>query len=63
MYLVLSGFLISLLLVHEATTTGRIRVGNFYAFRARRILTRITDISEFRYRPHSLCLIPRPWGG
>ena len=37
-FFVLSGFLISSLLLHEATTTGRIRLGNFYARRARRIL-------------------------
>lgn len=37
-FFVLSGFLISSLLLHEATTTGRIRLGHFYARRARRIL-------------------------
>ncbi|UUZ61448.1 acyltransferase family protein [Nocardioides sp. B-3] len=37
-FFVLSGFLISSLLLHEATTTGRVRLGHFYARRARRIL-------------------------
>src|SRR6476659_3767882 len=37
-FFVVSGFLISSLLLHEATTTGRVRVGVFYARRARRIL-------------------------
>jgi peptidoglycan/LPS O-acetylase OafA/YrhL len=37
-FFVVSGFVISSLLLHEATTTGRVRVGGFYARRARRIL-------------------------
>jgi peptidoglycan/LPS O-acetylase OafA/YrhL len=37
-FFVVSGFLISSLLLHEATTTGRVRIGSFYARRARRIL-------------------------
>lgn len=37
-FFVLSGFLISSLLLHEATTTGRVSLGHFYARRARRIL-------------------------
>lgn len=37
-FFVVSGFLISSLLLHEATTTGQIRLGHFYARRARRIL-------------------------
>jgi peptidoglycan/LPS O-acetylase OafA/YrhL len=37
-FFLLSGYLISSLLLHEATTTGRVRVGQFYARRARRIL-------------------------
>jgi peptidoglycan/LPS O-acetylase OafA/YrhL len=41
-FFVISGFLISSLLLHEATTTGRIRIGQFYARRARRILPAAT---------------------
>lgn len=37
-FFVVSGYLISSLLLHEATTTGRVRIGMFYARRARRIL-------------------------
>jgi peptidoglycan/LPS O-acetylase OafA/YrhL len=37
-FFVVSGFLISTLLLHEATSTGHVRVGAFYARRARRIL-------------------------
>lgn len=37
-FFVVSGFVISSLLLREATTTGRVRVGAFYARRARRIL-------------------------
>ncbi len=37
-FFVVSGFVISSLLLHEATSTGRVRVGAFYARRARRIL-------------------------
>jgi peptidoglycan/LPS O-acetylase OafA/YrhL len=41
-FFVISGFLISSLLLHEATTTGRVRIGHFYARRARRILPAAT---------------------
>jgi len=37
-FFVVSGYLISTLLLHEATRTGHVRVGAFYARRARRIL-------------------------
>src|SRR4051794_12631088 len=37
-FFVISGFLISSMLLHEATTTCRVRIGHFYARRARRIL-------------------------
>ena len=37
-FFVVSGYLISTLLLHEATSTGHVRVGAFYARRARRIL-------------------------
>src|ERR1700759_3215047 len=37
-FFVVSGYLISSLLLHEATSTGHVRVGAFYARRARRIL-------------------------
>ena len=39
---VVSGFLISSLLLRELTTTGRVRIGHFYARRARRILPAAT---------------------
>ncbi|MBT2484980.1 MULTISPECIES: acyltransferase family protein [unclassified Microbacterium] len=38
MFFVVSGFLITLLLIKEATRNGRIRYGSFYARRARRLL-------------------------
>ncbi len=41
-FLVLSGYLISSLLLHEATTTGTISLAGFYARRARRILPAAT---------------------
>src|SRR4051794_41886626 len=41
-FFVISGFLISSLLLHEATTTGRGRIGHFYAPRARRIFPSAT---------------------
>ena len=37
-FFVISGYLITLLLVREAASTGRVRIGAFYARRARRIL-------------------------
>ena len=37
-FVVISGFLITSLLVREATRSGRISLGGFYARRARRIL-------------------------
>jgi len=37
-FFVVSGFIISALLLREASATGRVRVGDFYARRARRIL-------------------------
>ncbi|MEV6976238.1 acyltransferase family protein [Kitasatospora sp. NPDC093806] len=37
-FLVISGYLITGLLVREATTTGRIRLGEFFSRRARRLL-------------------------
>lgn len=37
-FFVVSGYLITLLLLKEAASTGRIRIGEFYARRARRIL-------------------------
>ncbi|MFK3669791.1 acyltransferase family protein [Leifsonia aquatica] len=37
-FFVVSGFLITLLMIREATSTGRIRIGRFYARRARRLL-------------------------
>jgi peptidoglycan/LPS O-acetylase OafA/YrhL len=43
-FFVISGFLISSLLLHEATTTGRVRIGHFYARRARRILPAATVV-------------------
>jgi peptidoglycan/LPS O-acetylase OafA/YrhL len=41
-FFVISGFLITRLLVREADTTGRVRIGEFYARRARRILPAAT---------------------
>lgn len=38
MFFVVSGFLITLLLLREAARAGRIRIGSFYARRARRLL-------------------------
>ena len=43
-FFVVSGFLISSLLLHEATTTGRVRIGAFYGRRARRILPAATVV-------------------
>lgn len=37
-FFVISGFLITLLLIKEATKTGRIRIGKFYGRRAKRLL-------------------------
>lgn len=37
-FFVVSGFLITLLMIREATGTGRIRIGRFYARRAKRLL-------------------------
>lgn len=37
-FFVVSGFLITFLLIREATSTGRIRIGRFYARRAKRLL-------------------------
>jgi len=37
-FFVISGYLITLLLVREFGATGRVRIGEFYARRARRIL-------------------------
>ncbi len=41
-FFVVSGFLITSLLLREATTTGAVRIGAFYARRARRILPAAT---------------------
>ncbi|PKQ36279.1 MAG: hypothetical protein CVT61_01870 [Actinobacteria bacterium HGW-Actinobacteria-11] len=38
MFFVVSGFLITILLIKEASSTGRIRIGKFYARRAKRLL-------------------------
>ncbi|MFZ2014073.1 MAG: acyltransferase, partial [Nocardioides sp.] len=37
-FFVISGYLITLLLVRQSDATGRVRIGEFYARRARRIL-------------------------
>src|SRR5687768_18102767 len=41
-FFVISGYLITRLLVREATVSGRISIGDFYARRARRILPAAT---------------------
>ena len=41
-FFVISGYLITLLLVREAESAGRVRIGEFYARRARRILPAAT---------------------
>jgi peptidoglycan/LPS O-acetylase OafA/YrhL len=43
-FFVISGYLITLLLVREATAAGRVRIGQFYARRARRILPAATVV-------------------
>jgi peptidoglycan/LPS O-acetylase OafA/YrhL len=43
-FFVVSGYLITLLLVREAQATGRVRIGEFYARRARRILPAATVV-------------------
>ncbi len=43
-FFVVSGYLISSLLLREMTTTGRVRIGEFYARRARRILPAATVV-------------------
>jgi peptidoglycan/LPS O-acetylase OafA/YrhL len=43
-FFVVSGFLISSLLLHEATSTGRVRIAFFYGRRARRILPAATVV-------------------
>ena len=43
-FFVVSGFVISSLLLHEVTDTGRVRIGHFYARRARRILPAATVV-------------------
>ncbi len=43
-FFVVSGYLISSLLLREMTTTGRVRIGAFYARRARRILPAATVV-------------------